>query len=119
MLLLPYHGYSTNMTRRSLHQLVYFAARVVTNNSMQRMQHSCRNITCSVSRQAVSYGKHSPASDVWSYGIVLYEIWTVGERPYGTEWTNDYVIHRVQSGYRLPPPPGCSRPIYKLMIDCW
>ena len=25
----------------------------------------------------------------------------------------------VDSGYRLPPPPGCPKPMYKLMIQCW
>ena len=59
------------------------------------------------------------ASDVWGFGIVLYEIWSIGERPYGSTWGNNLVLEYVQKGYRLPPPPGCPRQIYQLMIDCW
>ena len=29
------------------------------------------------------------------------------------------VMEKVEIGYRLPPPPGCSRFLYHLMIDCW
>ncbi|XP_062503039.1 ephrin type-A receptor 4a-like isoform X2 [Corticium candelabrum] len=69
--------------------------------------------------EAVMYRKYSAASDVWSYGIVLHEIWTIGRRPYDPSWNNDYVMKMVEAGYRLPPPPGCSRAIYDLMIRCW
>eukprot|EP00118_Oscarella_pearsei_P023084 m.272060 g.272060 ORF g.272060 m.272060 type:complete len:1760 (+) comp40559_c1_seq3:144-5423(+) len=68
--------------------------------------------------EAINYRKYSTASDVWSFGIVLYEIWTVGKRPYGAS-KNAAVMDKLDSGYRLPAPPGCSRPLYKLMIDCW
>ncbi|XP_065839053.1 ephrin type-A receptor 2-like isoform X1 [Oscarella lobularis] len=68
--------------------------------------------------EAVSFRKYSTSSDVWSYGIVLYEIWTVGKRPYG-HTKNRAVIDRLETGYRLPPPPGCSYAIYNLMIECW
>jgi serine/threonine protein kinase len=69
--------------------------------------------------EAVMYRKYSTASDVWSYGIVLYEIWTLGKRPYDDSWSNSYVIEMLDKGYRLPPPPGCSFAIYTTMIQCW
>ncbi|XP_062502151.1 ephrin type-A receptor 8-like [Corticium candelabrum] len=69
--------------------------------------------------EAVVYKKYSTASDVWSYGIVLYEMWTIGEKPYGYSWSNNDVIEMLEKGYRLSPPPGCSRPVYELMISCW
>lgn len=65
------------------------------------------------------YRKYSNASDVWGYGIVLYELFTVGERPYGYVWSNNFVMESLQKGYRLSPPPGCSLPMYRLMINCW
>ncbi|XP_065839317.1 uncharacterized protein [Oscarella lobularis] len=68
--------------------------------------------------EAISFRKYSTSSDVWSYGIVLYEIWTVGKRPYGQR-KNNAVIDLLETGYRLPPPPGCSYAIYELMIECW
>ncbi|XP_068700595.1 ephrin type-A receptor 4-like isoform X2 [Montipora foliosa] len=60
----------------------------------------------------------SSASDVWSYGILLWEIMSFAERPYW-EWSNVEVVSRVTSGYRLPPPQGCPKIIHSLMLDCW
>lgn len=37
--------------------------------------------------QAIKHRKYSSSSDIWSYGIVVHEIWSLGERPYGT-WSN-------------------------------
>ncbi|XP_065826092.1 ephrin type-A receptor 4a-like isoform X2 [Oscarella lobularis] len=68
--------------------------------------------------EALSFFKYSLASDVWSYGVVLYEIWSVGERPYGY-LPNKMVVENVEMGFRLPPPPGCPYAIYELMIECW
>ncbi|XP_065899232.1 uncharacterized protein [Dysidea avara] len=68
--------------------------------------------------EAIHYRKYSGQSDVWSYGIVLYEIWSLGCEPY--EWlTIVETIEKVDTGYRLPPPPGCPRAIYRVMIKCW
>ncbi|XP_065841250.1 uncharacterized protein [Oscarella lobularis] len=68
--------------------------------------------------EAINFKKYSTASDVWSFGIVLYEIWSVGQRPYGFTKNAD-VVARVEEGHRLPPPPGCPKAIYTIMIDCW
>ncbi|CAI8032558.1 Ephrin type-A receptor 8 (Fragment), partial [Geodia barretti] len=68
--------------------------------------------------EALHYKKYSTASDVWSFGIVMYEIWSPAARPYN--WmTNNEVYQNIQSGYRLPPPPGCPRAVYQTMISCW
>jgi len=69
--------------------------------------------------EAYTYNKYSSASDVWSYGITIYEIWTKGARPYGNKWTNLYVMINVERGYRLPAPPGCPKAVYCLMMECW
>ncbi|XP_065899237.1 uncharacterized protein [Dysidea avara] len=68
--------------------------------------------------EAINYKKYSGQSDVWSYGVVLYEIWSLGREPY--EWLNLLeTVEKVDTGYRLPPPPGCPRTIYRVMIKCW
>ncbi|XP_065899233.1 uncharacterized protein [Dysidea avara] len=68
--------------------------------------------------EAINYKKYSGQSDVWSYGVVLYEIWSLGCEPY--EWLNLLeTVEKVDTGYRLPPPPGCPRTIYRVMIKCW
>ncbi|KAL5491368.1 hypothetical protein EMCRGX_G016647 [Ephydatia muelleri] len=68
--------------------------------------------------EAIHFKKYSTASDVWSYGCLLYEIWSMGVKPFEGK-TNAEVVQKVDSGYRLPPPPGCPQLIYQLMIQCW
>ncbi|KAK2850077.1 hypothetical protein Q7C36_008860 [Tachysurus vachellii] len=68
--------------------------------------------------EAITYRKFTSASDVWSYGIVLWEVLSYGERPYW-EMSNQDVIKAVDEGYRLPPPMDCPAPLYQLMLDCW
>ena len=50
--------------------------------------------------------------------MVLFEIWSVGREPF-PELTNDQVMKEIRTGRCQPPPPGCPRAIYKLMVDCW
>lgn len=49
--------------------------------------------------------RFSEASDVWSFGVVMLEIWTGGGKPYDG-LNNAEVITRVQGGYRAPKPSG-------------
>ena len=60
----------------------------------------------------------STFSDVWSYGIVLFEIYSLGNVPY-VGWSNDKVMRRVQSGYRLTKPGVCPDVIFDMMLRCW
>ncbi|XP_065899443.1 uncharacterized protein [Dysidea avara] len=68
--------------------------------------------------EALLYRTYTTASDVWSYGILLYEMWSLGQKPY-EDHDNTEVLDKLESGYRLPPPPGCPRHIYRVMIQCW
>ncbi|XP_055501024.1 ephrin type-A receptor 3 isoform X3 [Leucoraja erinacea] len=68
--------------------------------------------------EAIAYRKFTSASDAWSYGIVLWEVMSYGERPYW-EMSNQDVIKAVDEGYRLPPPMDCPAALYQLMLDCW
>ncbi|KAM3837634.1 ephrin type-A receptor 3 isoform 2-T2 [Vipera latastei] len=70
------------------------------------------------SPEAIAYRKFTSASDAWSYGIVLWEVMSYGERPYW-EMSNQDVIKAVEEGYRLPPPMDCPAALYQMMLDCW
>ncbi|XP_069775130.1 ephrin type-A receptor 8 isoform X3 [Narcine bancroftii] len=70
------------------------------------------------SPEAITYRKFSSASDVWSYGVVMWEVTSYGERPYWN-MTNRDVIKSVEEGYRLPAPMGCPAALHQLMLDCW
>ncbi|XP_076315246.1 ephrin type-A receptor 4-like isoform X2 [Tachypleus tridentatus] len=68
--------------------------------------------------EAIAFRKFTSASDVWSFGIVCWEVMSYGERPYWN-WPNQDVIKSIEKGYRLPPPMDCPEALYQLMLDCW
>ncbi|KAL2085712.1 hypothetical protein ACEWY4_019032 [Coilia grayii] len=68
--------------------------------------------------EAIAYRKFTSASDVWSYGIVMWEVISYGERPYW-EMSNQDVIKAIDEGYRLPAPMDCPVVMHQLMLDCW
>merc|ERR1712086_893082 len=66
-------------------------------------------------RQKVSTSK----SDVWSYGVVMWEIYSFGRAPYPRMNQKD-VVEKVQSGYRMEKPESCPKDLYdKVMKWCW
>lgn len=68
--------------------------------------------------EAANFSKFTIKSDVWSFGIVLYEIITKGGTPY-PDMTNAEVLSRIDTGYRMSQPPGCETKFYHIMIECW
>ncbi|XP_019646818.1 PREDICTED: tyrosine-protein kinase SRK3-like [Branchiostoma belcheri] len=62
-------------------------------------------------------GRYTSKSDVWSFGVVLYEIATLGNVPYpGRERT---LLEELRTGYREPRPPGLKQELYDMMLRCW
>uniref|UniRef100_A0A8C9SFR6 receptor protein-tyrosine kinase n=1 Tax=Scleropages formosus TaxID=113540 RepID=A0A8C9SFR6_SCLFO len=68
--------------------------------------------------EAIAFRKFTSASDIWSYGIVMWEVMSFGERPYW-DMSNQDVINAIEQDYRLPPPPDCPTSLHQLMLDCW
>ena len=68
--------------------------------------------------EAALYNRFTIKSDVWSFGIVLYEIITYGRIPY-PGMKDDEVLEALQQGYRKPRPIGCPDKLYGIMSDCW
>ncbi|XP_016100805.1 ephrin type-A receptor 2-like, partial [Sinocyclocheilus grahami] len=56
--------------------------------------------------EAIAYRKFTSASDVWSFGIVIWEVMSFGERPYW-DMSNHEVMKSINEGFRLPAPMGC------------
>jgi len=63
-------------------------------------------------------GLYTTKSDVWSFGITLWELFSFGQIPYA-DMTNFDVMQKVVAGYRLGCPQGCPDQIYQLMLRCW
>lgn len=68
--------------------------------------------------EALNYGTYTTACDVWSYGILVWEVFSYGATPY-PGLTNAQARDKVDEGYRMPPPEGTPAGIYEIMTRCW
>ncbi|XP_068687446.1 uncharacterized protein [Montipora foliosa] len=68
--------------------------------------------------EAVMYGRYTTKSDVWSFGVVLYEIFTIGGSPYPQK-SGRKVMELLGEGYRMPKPNHVAEMLYQLMLNCW
>nr|CDJ96532.1 Immunoglobulin I-set and Kringle and Tyrosine protein kinase domain containing protein [Haemonchus contortus] len=71
-----------------------------------------------MAKEALEQGRFSEASDVWSFGVTLWEIWSYGRQPYGSA-SNQTVIELIANRHLLECPQNCPTNIYGLMIECW
>ncbi|XP_075569966.1 LOW QUALITY PROTEIN: tyrosine-protein kinase Fes/Fps [Pelecanus crispus] len=68
--------------------------------------------------EALNYGRYSSESDVWSFGILLWEAFSLGAVPY-PNLSNQQTREAVEQGVRLDPPEQCPEEVYRLMQRCW
>ncbi|KAL7063620.1 hypothetical protein AAHC03_0573 [Spirometra sp. Aus1] len=68
--------------------------------------------------EGLVYNVFSVKSDVWAFGVLLWEIATYGATPYpGVELQDVYVL--LEKGTRMEAPQGCPEQVYQLMLQCW
>lgn len=68
--------------------------------------------------EAAFLNRFSIKSDVWSFGILVYEAITHGKVPY-PGMNNKEALKCVNEGYRMPCPPRCPTKLYDIMFNCW
>lgn len=68
--------------------------------------------------EVLKFGKYSTKSDVWSFGVLMWEILEYGATPYYT-MTNKETIEAVLRGERLDRPSNAPDDLWKLMFSCW
>lgn len=68
--------------------------------------------------ESIMYGKFTTESDTWSFGVVLWEIFSYGLQPY-YGFSNQEVIEMIRSRQILPSPEDCPARMYGLMVECW
>ncbi|KAH8381996.1 hypothetical protein KR009_001323 [Drosophila setifemur] len=68
--------------------------------------------------EALKNGRFSNKSDMWSFGILLWEIYSFGRVPYPRIPLADVVKH-VEVGYKMEAPEGCPPEIYEMMRQAW
>jgi len=68
--------------------------------------------------EALRFNQFTTKSDVWSFGVVLFEMITFGSVPY-IGMSNSEVIDKIEGGYRMARPSICPTELYQLMSSCW
>ncbi|KTF79132.1 hypothetical protein cypCar_00043887 [Cyprinus carpio] len=68
--------------------------------------------------ECMNYFKFSSKSDVWSFGVLMWEAYSYGQKPYKGMKGNE-VIQMIESGERMSAPAGCPPEMYDLMRKCW
>ncbi|KAM6975274.1 LOW QUALITY PROTEIN: tyrosine-protein kinase JAK2a [Tautogolabrus adspersus] len=83
--------------------------------------------------ESLTESKFSVASDVWSFGVVLYELFSYSDKNFsppavfmnkmGNEKQGQMIVYHLidllKQGYRLPAPDNCPKEIIKIMTECW
>ncbi|XP_044524713.1 ephrin type-A receptor 10 [Gracilinanus agilis] len=89
-----------------------------TEYEIQYFEKSGRSPVLWAAPETVQLGQFTSSSDVWSFGILMWEVMAFGERPYWDMSSQD-VIQAVEDGFRLPPPRSCPSALHQLMLHCW
>ncbi|PAV63945.1 hypothetical protein WR25_18778 [Diploscapter pachys] len=71
-----------------------------------------------MSIESLKFYEYSSASDVWSFGVLLFEIFSMGDGPYPMIQPLD-MIKYLEAGKRLEQPETCPNEIYNIMERCW
>ena len=83
-----------------------------TENSMQVMPIKWMSI------ESLEKGIYNTKTDVWSYGVLVWELMTRGIVPYPNLQHFEVLLH-LRNGYRLPQPNYCPDLVFELMLKCW
>ncbi|VDK43539.1 unnamed protein product [Anisakis simplex] len=71
-----------------------------------------------LSKEVIQQGRYTEASDVWAFGVTLWEIYSYGKQPY-EGYSNSEVIELISMRSLLECPQNCPTNIYSMMIECW
>ncbi|KAM9440269.1 epidermal growth factor receptor [Clarias gariepinus] len=68
--------------------------------------------------ESILHRTYTHQSDVWSYGVTVWELMTFGTKPYDGIPANE-IAGVLEKGERLPQPPICTIDVYMIMVKCW
>ncbi|XP_038849569.1 tyrosine-protein kinase BTK isoform X1 [Salvelinus namaycush] len=68
--------------------------------------------------EVLLYCKFSSKSDIWAYGVLMWEVYTLGRLPY-ERLNNNEIVEQVSRGHRLYRPQLANDRVYTIMTSCW
>ncbi|XP_076440882.1 tyrosine-protein kinase yes-like [Babylonia areolata] len=96
-------------------------ARILDENNVYKASQTAKFPIKWTAPEAGLRRKFSIKSDVWSFGVLLYELFTYGRVPYPGLYGD--ILQKVDRGYRMGNPSGgnimCPDPVYDIMMQCW
>eukprot|EP00038_Savillea_parva_P003430 m.125676 g.125676 ORF g.125676 m.125676 type:complete len:682 (-) comp11174_c0_seq2:1096-3141(-) len=72
-----------------------------------------------IAPELYEFRRSSPETDVWSFGVVVYEILSSGRTPYADIENNKDVMNKIMNGWRMPREKYIWKPFYDMMLACW
>uniref|UniRef100_A0A8C6V517 Tyrosine-protein kinase n=1 Tax=Naja naja TaxID=35670 RepID=A0A8C6V517_NAJNA len=90
----------------------------VENENVYEAKHETKLPVKWTAPEAIRSNRFSIKSDVWSFGILLFEIITYGKMPYAG-LMGFQVLQKLDQGYRMPQPVNCPLELYNIMLQCW
>uniref|UniRef100_A0A1Q3FM28 receptor protein-tyrosine kinase n=1 Tax=Culex tarsalis TaxID=7177 RepID=A0A1Q3FM28_CULTA len=69
--------------------------------------------------ESIEHADFSTKSDVWSYGILLWELFSLATNPYPGMEISKELVDKLRQGYRMDKPPYANKAIYEVMRKCW
>ena len=95
----------------------------LTKHIMDKTYYKCRSLTKAIpikwmAIESIEHNIFSTKTDVWSFGVLLWELFTRGETPYKSI-RYYHLIHYLNSGHRLDKPIDCPQEFYDLCLKCW
>ncbi|XP_065219424.1 hepatocyte growth factor receptor-like [Planococcus citri] len=94
-------------------------ARDIRNKDYYRKKTGGRLPVKWMAPEALHHKLYTTQSDVWSFGVLLWEIVTSGSLPYPTFIKMEELVQAIDDGYRMKKPQNCSMKMYSIMRECW
>ena len=73
---------------------------------------------CWMPPESLLYGRFTVKSDVWSYGVLMWEVFTFATQPYFGA-SNQEIIDNIRELVLLECPSLCTQDVYDIMLECW
>jgi FMS-like tyrosine kinase 1 len=72
-----------------------------------------------LSIEAIFDSTFSTYSDIWAFGVTLWELFSLAQVPYAGMEANQEFFYKLRDGYRMEKPKFATQNLYEIMLSCW